>query len=293
MRTHCIFLTVTLFIASTVVASAQSLVNGFFSGKGRGAVAVSYSAEHYDEVFLVPSNAKGVPIFREVDVNSVSLFATYGLTDRLEATVSLPYITAKGQADPAVLEALGYENERKGLQDLSLALKYRLHRLSIGMGRLDVGGGLGLRTPVGSYRVDEGLQSILAIGNRATAVTAMALLHWQSMQGIFITAQGGYSLRSGEVPNAWIGEIKAGYAHRAFYVDVWYAGQRSVDGVNILGEGFIGFFPATDVTYTRGGVNAFVPVVSGIGISAGVNKYLSGRNVGASTGFYGGIVYSF
>lgn len=292
MRTHVI-LTLTLFALLATGLPAQSIVNGFFSGKGRGAVAVSYSAEHYDNVFLVPNEAKGVPIFREVEVSSVSLFATYGIMDCLEATLSLPYITARGNADPAVLEGLGFENERKGLQDLSLALKYRLHRFSTGMGMLDLGTSLGLRTPVGSYRVDEGLQSILAIGNRATAVTGLALVHWQAAMGLFVTAQGGYSVRSGEVPNAWVGELKAGYAHRSFYVDVWYAGQRSIGGVNILGEGFVGFFPATDVTFTRAGLSAFVPVVGGLGLSGGINKYLTGRNVGESTGFYGGIVYGF
>ncbi len=290
MRTHLI-LTAALWMAATAMVLAQSIVNGFFSGQGRGAVAISYSAEHYDNVFLVPNNAKGVPIFREVNVSSLSLFATYGITGRLEATMSLPYITARGQADPAVLEALGFENERKGLQDLSLAFKYRVHRLNVGSGMLDAGASLGLRTPIGNYRVDEGLQSILAIGNRTTALTGLVLLHWQGMQGLFLTAQGGYSLRSAEVPNAWVGEVKAGYAHRAFYVDVWYAGQRSIGGVNILGEGFVGFFPATDVTFTRAGLSAFVPVVGGFGLTAGANKYLAGRNVGESTGFYGGVVY--
>ncbi len=292
MRIHLI-LTAVVLGALALPASAQSFVNGFFSGKGRGAVAVSYSAEHYDNVFLVPNEAKGVPIFREVEVSSVSMFATYGVTDRLEASMTLPYITARGNADPAVLEGLGFENERKGLQDLSLALKYLAHRLNVGAGRLDVAVSAGLRTPVGNYRVDEGLQSILAIGNRATAVTGLALLHWQSAMGLFVTAQGGYSMRSGEVPDAWVGELKAGYAHRAFYVDVWYAGQRSIGGVNILGEGFTGFFPATDVTFTRVGLSAYVPVVGGLGLSGGISKYLTGRNVGEATGFYGGIVYGF
>lgn len=292
MRIHLI-LTAVVLGALALPASAQSLVNGFFSGKGRGAVAVSYSAEHYDNVFLVPNEAKGVPIFREVEVSSISVFATYGVTDRLEASLTLPHITARGNADPAVLEGLGFENERKGLQDLSLALKYLAHRLNVGAGRLDVAVSAGLRTPVGNYRVDEGLQSILAIGNRATAVTGLALLHWQSAMGLFVTAQGGYSVRSGEVPDAWVGELKAGYAHRAFYVDVWYAGQRSIGGVNILGEGFTGFFPATDVTFTRAGLSAYVPVVGGLGLSGGISKYLTGRNVGEATGFYGGIVYGF
>jgi hypothetical protein len=64
-------------------------------------------------------------------------------------------------------------------------------------------------------------------------------------------------------------------------------------GVNILGEGFTGFFPATDVTYTRAGLSAYVPVAGGFGLTAGASKYLTGRNIGEATGFFGGLVYSF
>jgi hypothetical protein len=37
-------------------------------------------------------------------------------------------------------------------------------------------GALGLKTPLGDYKVDEGLQSIIAIGNRSTTVSALGLL---------------------------------------------------------------------------------------------------------------------
>ena len=108
-----------------------------------------------------------------------------------------------------------------------------------------------------------------------------------------MTTQAGYSLRNGEVPNALVGEIKAGYAGRHIYVDTWFAGQVSDGGVDILGEGFEGFFPATDVSFNRIGLNVYVPIAGGFGLSAGASKYLNGRNVGESTGFSGAVVYSF
>ena len=49
------------------------------NGKGLRAIAVSYTAERYGEAFLVPADADVVPIFNKMVVNSVSLYATYGV----------------------------------------------------------------------------------------------------------------------------------------------------------------------------------------------------------------------
>ncbi|MBX2892956.1 MAG: hypothetical protein KF734_18745 [Saprospiraceae bacterium] len=276
-----------------LLAQGQSPVSGFMNGKGHGAIAVSYAAENYDNVFLVPNNAAGVPIFNEVKVNSISLYATYGLGDRFDVVLGLPYIKAKGNAPQAVLQELGFENERSGIQDVALFFKYNPYSAELGANRLDFILAAGLKTPLGNYKVDEGLQSIIAIGNRATSANGLAIAQFRTQSGFFLGAQAGYSLRSGRVPNALVGELKAGYGSRYFYVDAWYAGQVSDGGTNILGEGFDGFFPATDVTFTRAGLNLYVPIAGGLGVSVGASKYLTGRNIGEATGFSGAVVYSF
>lgn len=292
MQVKFLFPTAALLFFSAVLF-AQSPVSGFMSGKGKGAVALSYGSESYDNVFLVPLEVKGVPVFNDVQTNSVSLYAAYGISDRIEVVAGLPYISSKGNGNADVLDELGYDNTRSGLQDVSLFLKYNPLTVEVGEGSLSFQLAAGLKTPLGNYRADEGLQSIIAIGNRATSINGLAIAQWQAASGLFVSTQAGYSLRSGEVPNALLGEIKLGYAGRGFYVDAWYAGQVSDGGVNILGEGFNGFFPATDVTFNRAGLNVYVPVAGGFGVSAGVSKYLSGRNVGESTGVSGGVVYSF
>ena len=280
-------------LALPILVQAQSPLSGFMNGKGNGAVALSYSAEKYDNVFLVPNDANGVPVFNDVKVNSASLYATYGISDRFDAVVSLPHIQTEGNASQSVLNELGYENTRSGIQDLSVFLKYNPYNCNIGTASLHFMLGAGLKTPIGDYKVDEGLQSIIAIGNRATSFNGLAIAQVRFNDGLFFTTQAGYSIRNGEVPNALVGEIKAGYAGRHIYVDTWFAGQVSDGGVDILGEGFEGFFPATDVSFNRIGVNVYVPIAAGFGVSGGVSKYLNGRNVGESTGFSGAIVYSF
>lgn len=263
------------------------------NGKGKGTVALSYTAESYDNVFLVPTDAEGVPVFNEVDVNSVSIFGTYGLSDRWDVVAALPHISTTGNASQGVLDELGFENSRSGVQDLSVFLRYNPMSFAVGENDLHFMLGGGISAPIGDYAVDEGLQSILAIGNRATSVTGLAMAQFRMPSGVFLTTQAGYSLRSNDVPNAVLGEIRAGYAGSKFYVDAWYAGQVSTSGVNILGEGFTGFFPATDVSFSRAGVTLFAPVGGGFGLSASASRYLNGRNVGQSTGFSGAVTYSF
>lgn len=273
--------------------SAQSPLSTFMNGKGKGAASLSFTTESYDNVFLVPADAQGVPVFDEVTLNSVSLYGSYGISDRLDAIVSLPYISATGNASPTVLNELNFENSREGLQDVSVFLRYNPLTLDVGGSQLRFMLGGGITAPLGDYRVDEGLQSIIAIGNRATTFNGLAMAQLKTATGFFLGTQAGYSFRDGEVPNALIGEIKAGYAASKFYVDVWYAGQVSDGGVNILGEGFTGFFPATDVTFTRAGLSVYAPIGAGFGLSASAAQYLTGRNIGESTAFSGAVIYSF
>lgn len=273
---------------------AQSPVSGFMKNKGDGAAVVSYSYEKYDKVFLVPAEVDGVPVFNEVSVSSISLYGEFGITDNFDVVVNVPYIKAEGNASEQVLANNGFENERKGIQDLQVYGKYRFKSFGFEKSNLDLIGALGLQTPLGDYKANEGVQSIIAIGNQSTSVTAMGIAMFKMNSGIFTSGQLGYSVRGNDVPNALLSELKIGYAASAFYVDAFIANQLSdKEGTDILQEGFTGFFPETRVNSTRIGLNAFVPVYNGIGLTGGVNSYIEGRNLGKATGFYGGLAYSF
>jgi hypothetical protein len=274
--------------------AAQSPISGFMKAKGEGSITVTQSREDYSDVFLVPNKVNSVPVFNEVTTKSVSLYAEYGFSDRLNFVVSLPYIQTTGQATPATLANNGFENERSGFQDVSIYGKYKIKSYEVMSGNLDIIGALGVETPLGDYNVDEGLQSIIAIGNRSTDITGLAIANYKHNSGVFAIGQVGYSVRSNDVPNAVISELKLGYAASVIYGDIFIANQLSgSDGVDILGQGFTGFFPATRVNYTRIGANMFVPIVKGFGLTAGVNTYIAGRNLGDSTGAYSGLSFSF
>lgn len=280
-------------LSAPVLSIAQSPIGGFMQGKNKGNVVLSYNTESYDKVFLVPQKIDGVPVFNKVDIQSASLYATVGLSSKVDIVANIPYIATKGHATDQVLTNYGYTNEKKGIQDLSLYVKYNPFNFKAGTGNINLIGALGIQTPLGNYQVEESLQSIIAIGNKSTQVNSYILAMYKLKCGLFINGQLGYSLRSTAVPDAFLSEVKVGYAAKHFYVDVFSATQISTSGVDILKEGFTGSFPATKVNSTKIGVNLYVPIVKSFGVSGGASSYVDGRNLGQATGYYGAVIYSF
>ncbi len=272
---------------------AQSPVSGFMKQKGQGSVVVSYASEKYDKVYLVPNEVDGVPVFNDVKIASQSLYAEYGVTNNFNVIVNVPYITATGNASEAVLTNLKFENKRSGLQDLKIYTKYNFNSYVFGKNQIDFIGVAGVELPLG-YKADEGLQSIIAIGDQSNKLNLSGIMMFKNQSGFFASVQIGNTFKGGEVPNALTSEWKIGFAAKSFYVDTFFATQlNSSSGVDILQQGFTGFFPATKVNYTRVGLNAYIPVLKYVGITAGANSYISGRNIGKATGFYGGLVFNF
>ncbi|SHG13996.1 hypothetical protein SAMN05444396_10531 [Flavobacterium segetis] len=274
-------------------AHSQSPISGFMQGKGKGNVSLSFSSEKYDEVYFIPEKVQGVPVFNETKITSTSIYATYGISNQVDVVLVLPYVTAKGNATPEVLMNLDLQNERKGFQDASVFIKYSPFYFDFGSSSLRLIGALGLKTPLGNYKVEEGFQSIIAIGNRSTTVSTTGMAMYKTNSGIFASAQLAGNYASNNVPNSYATELKIGFAAKSFYGDAFIANQKSTGGVDIFGPGFTGFFPITKVNYTKIGLNLYTPIYKELGVSVGASTLVAGRNIGNSTGYYGGLVYKF
>ena len=270
-------------------ANGQSLVSGFMVGKGHGSVSFTGTAERYKSVFLVPEKVDAVPVFREIRVSSVNVYATYGISDKVEAVVSLPYIHSEGKGN-----GQGYTNSRSGLQDISGLLKVKAFSTTIGYSVLDLLGVVGVSTPASNYQSNKGLEYIIAIGNGATKYNALGIAHLKTPSGVFVTGQAGYSVRTTRVPNAFIADAKVGYAGLKLYTEAWASFQQSSSqGTDILQPGFDPDFTATRVNFTRIGISVFRPIAKGVGVVVGASQYVAGRNLGQSTGLSAGVSYNY
>lgn len=262
-------------------------------GSGNGQVNLSETIENYSDFYLGPDLVDGVPVFQKVAVQSTSLYLNYGFNDQFDILLNIPYIRTRGSAHRPTVTDLEFENIRNGLQDMSIFLKMLGYQSTLGIGELRWVNVLGLELPASNYQVDEGFQSILAIGNQSQRISirTMGLLQFHS--GIFISLSGGYVAKNRRVPDAVVGESKIGLAHKDIYFEVFLENQNSISGADILALDFDGFFPSTRVNYTKTGASIYKPIGSGFGMSLAGSLLLNGRNIGNSTAFSLGIGYSF
>lgn len=291
-NSYLTFSALTLALLAAAPARAQSLVSGFMAGKGQGSVVISGTTEQYKQVFLVPEKVEGVPIFQQVRVSSLNLYGTYGFTDKIDGILSLPFIRSEGKADPRIFTSPNFTNTRQGFQDVSGILKFKVYSKEINGAIVDLLGLVGVSTPASDYETSQGLEYIIAIGNRATKYNTAGVVHVKTASGVFFTGQAGYSVRSGPVPDAFVGEAKVGYAGPKTYVEAYSSFQKSAEGTDVLQPGFDGLFTATEVNYVRLGVSLFRPISKGFGVVLGANTYVAGRNLGQSTGVSAGISYN-
>lgn len=283
-----------LIIGLSISSFAQTPLSGFMQGKKGGGITFSITHENYKSVYLVPEIIDETPIFKSVSTNSFNIYGNYGISDKLDAVVSLPFIQTVGSADPTTLQGIGpqnsnYTNQIEGTQDISAFLKYEFTKV----GNISLQGSLGFTTPLGDYKVDQDLQSIIAIGNRATTLNGILLAHFKDTRGFFITGQAGYSARTTDVPDAILSELKIGFAADRFYIAGQVGNQTSTGGTDILRPGFNNDFTATKVNYTKVGGTIYTPIDGNFGISVSGGGIVDGRNVGKS--YYGsaGLTYKF
>ncbi|MGD1889642.1 MAG: transporter [Cyclobacteriaceae bacterium] len=285
-RTTINLISTTILFSSFLVthtAKSQSLADGFMKGKGHGSLVLSYSWEQYNEFYFGSERMDAPPPFGgEITTQSVSLYGIYGLTDNLDIIVNLPFIAAQGANE----EPEAPDQNVSDLQDVALFLKWRPLYIETESGNLSFLGAAGFATPLSGYEAD----AVLSIGNQATRVDARLMTQYFMNNGFLVDLQAGYSIRSNNVPNATMLAGKIGYAGKNFYIDVWSETQISDSDAPDIGDAP---FNETRVNYTQIGISGYVPLTSGLGISAGVGRYISGRNVGIATRVSGGVVYSF
>ncbi|GAA4017697.1 hypothetical protein GCM10022408_34170 [Hymenobacter fastidiosus] len=232
---------------------------------------LSYTRERYDEFYLGKTKtAIEMAGQDEVVIESANLYAAYGLTDKLDLIANVPYISSKSRRlsdDQKILE--------RDLQNATVALAYRALQTAGEAGVFSATGALALSTPLSRYRTN----IINAIGNRATQLDPSLLLQYKLANGLFVSGQGGYSLRTNDVPDAVLLSAKVGYAAPRFFLESWVSNQTSTSGIDIGGPGFTPErFPETKVNTTSLGASLYVPVAYHVGVTVGGGTRLAGRN---------------
>lgn len=263
------------------------LLDGFMQPKGELVSALGFSHEFYD-TYYVGNAATQNPNLGTIKTNSVNLFLTAGITDFLNLTVNLPYVTAKPTD--------GFWSPQQDFQDLSIFLKGRLFQTNqLGNGNFNILGGLGYTLPTSNYIAD----APISIGHQADRFEFRLISQYHFKNSFFIMVQGGYLHTSNvetdrgfevEVPNSFDWTIRSGKNIGILYTDVWVSQQNALSGTDI-GPGTP--FPTNAVSFLRTGFNLYgdLPFIQNLGLSAGMGFTLNGENVGKSTRISSSLIY--
>lgn len=236
----------------------------------------------------------------KVTNNMYSIMATYGITNDLIVTAGVPYVTTHASA--------GTLEGQKGIQDLSINLKWRGYKLKSAFGNLSLFASLTGSIPLTNYEADF---DPLALGSHSKNFTARAVIDYNFGKAFF-TGSGAYMTRSNitidrnsyyttqliysnqvELPNMSDYNFRAGYRSKYFIAEGVADISTSLGGFDIRKNDMP--FPSNRMNMTSVGGNLRYRLKSfyGLEFSAGDDYVATGRNMGQSNMIHGGVTYIF
>ncbi len=285
-----------LLLTVTKPASAQTDIDGLMMEKRFfcvGPTAGYSSWKNYWEGTLKRENLN----IGRVSTTNFMLMGNYGLTHRLNFLFALPYVKTKASA--------GNMAGQKGLQDLSLFLKWVAYQKHIAKGDLKVFFIGGYATPVSNYNEDF---LPLSIGLHSNNVTMRLMADYQRNH-LFATASYSYIARSNvtldrntyyttemhysnkvRMPDASQVNLRAGYRSETWVAEAVFNQWTTLGGFDIPRNGMP--FVSNRMNATTIGLNIkYETPLNGLSVIANGSTTIAGRNVGQSTGFNAGLFY--
>jgi hypothetical protein len=258
-----------IFTLFTIKTFAQGKIDGFYRGKGNLTTVLGFGFEDYKNYF---AGREKLDLGRTVVYGNI--FASYGITENLDAQVALPYIAS---------------GNNKNFQDVSVFLKYRFLTFQNEKNKLELSFGSGISTPVSDYK----LGGLNDIGQQATIIDTRLLVHYQWNYNWFITAQSGYSFKSDPTPNSIPFTLKLGTSQNSWYYDVYYDYQHSIGGIDYRGTPFPQDFRALGSDFNKVGGTVFKSITDKFGAYTSISYLISGRNTFQGAAFGVGLTYDF
>lgn len=286
-------------LSASISVTAQTDIDGLMMDKNFfcvGATAGKSSWKNYWEGTLKRDNLN----LGTVSNSYAMLMGVYGITDKLNVLFALPYIKTKASA--------GNMAGQKGLQDLSLFVKWQAYDKHLGKGHLKAMATAGYSLPTSNYSPD---LLPLSIGMRSKNLT-MRLIADYERGNWFATASASYVYRSNvtlnrntyyttemhysnkvEMPNAAQWNIRAGYRSSTWIIEAIADRWNTLGGFDITRNNMP--FVSNNMEATSVGLHVKYDTdfVNGLSFVADASTIIAGRNMGQSTGFSGGIFYIF
>jgi hypothetical protein len=259
-----------------------------------GPMASFSSWDHYWEGKLNRTNEN----LGTVSTKVYSIMGNYGISKKLNFLFNVPYVQTKASA--------GTFKGMEGFQDLSLFLKYMPLKKEVAKGTFRLALVAGYSTPLSNYTADF---LPFSIGLRSRTLSGRVLLDYERNK-LFITASGAYMRRNNikidrdayyttemhysnevEMPDAANVNLRAGYRSKTFIAEAVMNHFKTLGGFDITRNNMP--FPSNRMIATTIGpsIKWRPEKLRETTFVAGTDFTVSGRNMGQSTTYYGGIFY--
>jgi hypothetical protein len=243
------------------------------------------------------------PNLGTVSTKIFGLMGTYGITKKWNVVINAPYVETHASA--GVLHGL------KGIQDLSVWLKWLALEKDLGNGTLSLYAVGGASIPLTNYIAD---YMPLSIGLQSKTLSGRIIADYQH-GNFFATGSGTYTWRSNitvdepsyyttdlhntnqvQMPDLWSFNFRTGYRSERLVAEATISNMTTIGGFDIRKNAMP--FPSVkmDATMIGADFKYTFKAVSGLSLVGGVNTTISGshiaaRNVGEASGFDIGVFY--
>jgi hypothetical protein len=289
-----------LFFLSVGAAQAQTITDGLMMPKKTLCTGFMYGQDTWRDYWQGETKRDNGNIGR-ITTQSVNWMATYGISKKINAIAMLPYIKTKASA--------GTLRGMKGVQDLTVAVKYNFLNKKIDSASFKAFAGLAYSNPLTDYSVDF---YPLSIGMGSKQLAWRLNLNYALKQGLYVNGSAAYTWRSNvtldrpsyytgdeltmsnevKMPNVFDMFFTVGYHKQALQVEASYTQQNVLGGADIRRQDMP--FVSNRMNFSKVGalVMYYLPWPKYLAARASVNYTVAGRNVGQSTTVMGGLMYT-
>jgi hypothetical protein len=289
-----------IFISFNYESKAQSLTDGIYMPRKSICAGLVYTNDAFSKYWEGKRNRTNENI-GTVTTQSLGLMANYGLSNRLNLVAMLPYI--KTNASAGTLAGL------QGVQDLTLALKYKLisKRVLKGDASLQLIGGGSM--PTTDYVADF---LPLSIGMHCNTAFGRVLLHYltdnhfsfaaystyQSRGNVQLDRNSYYTTQQIESTEASVPDIfnfgaRIGYYRYRWQAELLLDRTQCVDGTDIRRQDMP--FLSNKMETTKVGVTASyrIKAIKDLQLVGTAFQTVAGRNAGQSFFYSLGLMKAF
>lgn len=259
-----------------------------------------YQHDNWDHYWEGPLKRDNLNI-GEFTGSMVMWYGVYGLNSKINLMASLPYVANK--------VSMGTLMPMSGIQDLSIAGKYKLIETAAGPGKFYVFGVASFSTPLSNYSPDF---LPISLGLHTTNVAGRLNFNYSMNNGLYLNTTGGYTWRSNtyidrpayytdgryystdevQMPNMLDYQVNLGYHKGPIQGELTYMQMNTLGGGDIRRQDMP--FASNRMNAQRVGalVMYYLPFAKNVGVRAAVNYTVGGRNVGQTLSLMGGVLYT-